>query len=117
MPPTKAKRPTDRQPKAVTITPTPVNVYTFEHEGVTYSLPSGATAVPLLPGRALRDAYIDGEAGQMRLAFLMLEAIDADPAALDALYDMPAPVMLEHVQGWMSLAPVEGDASLGESLS
>lgn len=114
MPPTKAKRPQDRQPKAVTITPTPVNVYTFTHQGKEYSLPAGETVVERVPGRAVRDAYLDGQEGQMRLGFTMLELVDADPGALDALYDMPASDMLEHVAAWMSMTPVEGEPSLGE---
>lgn len=113
MPP---KKPQDRQPKAVTITPTPVNVYTFEHDGHTYALPAGATAVDRVPGRVLRDAYLDGEGGQLRMGFTLLELVDADPGALDALYSMPAPEMLEHVAAWLSLQTVEGEPSLGESL-
>lgn len=113
MPPT--KKPQDRKPKAVTVTPTTVNVYTFDHEGTTYELPSGTSVVDQVPGQFIRDAYLDGENGQMRLGFAMLELV-AEPEALAALYAMPAPRMLEHVAEWMSMPTVEGDPSLGESL-
>lgn len=103
------KQPQDHKPKQQP------NVYTFRHNGTTYRLPSGETAVDKIPGKFLRDAYMDGDEGQMRLGFAMLENIDADPAALEALYSMPAPQMLEHLQGWMSFKPSEEDASLGES--
>lgn len=110
------KKPQDHKAKAVTITPTPVNVYSFDWRGQSYSLPAGETAIDRVPGRALRDAYLDGQEGQMKLALTMLELVDADPGALDALYDMPAPTMLEHVAAWMGMSTVEGEPSLGESL-
>ena len=81
----------------------------------TFALPPGETAVPKIPGKFLRDAYMDGDEGQMRLGFAMLEAVDADQGALDALYAMPAPEMLEVIQAWMTFKPSEEDASLGES--
>lgn len=109
MPP---KKPQDRKPKAVTATP--VNVYAFTWNGQEFTLPAGETAVDRISGRTLRDAYMDGDEGQMRLAITMLELVDADPAALDALYDMPAKRMLEHIAEWMAMAPVEGEPSLGE---
>lgn len=91
--------------------------YTFEHDGQTYALPPGETAVEKISGRFLRDAYMDGDEGQMRLGFAMLEHVDADEGALDALYSMPAPRMLEVIQEWMTFKPSEEDASLGESSS
>ena len=91
------------------------DVYTFEHDGTTYRLPPGETAVSKIPGRFLRDAAMDGEEGQMRLGFAMLEHVDADPGAVDALYAMPAPEMLVRIQEWMTFKPSEEDASLGES--
>jgi hypothetical protein len=110
------KTPQDHQPKAADA------AYSFtvaDDNGKprTYRLPPGETAVSKIPGKFLRDAYMDGDEGQMRLGFAMLEAVDADQGALDALYAMPAPEMLEHVQAWMSFKPSEEDASLGESSS
>lgn len=112
------KKPQDRMPKAaaITVTPTPVNVYTFTWEGVEYSIQAGETAMERVPGRALRDAFLDGDEGQMRLAFTLLEYVDSDPGALDALYAMPAPMMLDHVTAWMTTATVTGEPSLGESV-
>jgi len=109
------RKPQDHQPKAINVKATPVNTYVFTHDGIEYQLPSGTSVVDKVPGRLIRDAYVDGENGQMRLGFAMLELV-ADPDALDALYDMPAPVMLEHVAAWMNMDAAEGDASLGESL-
>lgn len=103
------KQPQDHKPKAEK------DVYTFRHDGKTYRLPPGETAAAKIPGRLIRDAALDGEEGQLRLSFAMLEAVDADPGALDALYSMPAPQMMEHVQAWMQFKPSEEDASLGES--
>jgi len=120
MPP-KKKQPQDHRPKqtgddVAVFSPTPVNTYTFTWEDTEYHLPAAASAVDKVSGRALRDAYMDGEAGQMRLALTMLELVDADPGALDALYDMPGPVMLQHIAAWMEVEPVEGEPGLGESL-
>lgn len=115
--PTTPKKPQDRKPKSVSVTATPVNLYAFTWQGQDFTLPAGETAVDRIPGRALRDAYLDGEEGQMRLALTMLELVEADPMALDALYSMPAPEMLEHIAAWMSMTTVEGDPSLGESSS
>lgn len=105
------KQPQDRKPKRS------ASVYRFTWDGQSYQLPSGETAVDKVPGRALRDAYMDGEDGQMRLGFAMLENVDADPAALDALYAMPAPIMLDHLQKWMEVRADETSATVGESLS
>lgn len=114
--PAAPKNPQDRKAKAVaTVTPTPVNVYAFTWQGQEHTLPAGETAAERIPGRVLRDAYLDGEDGQMRLSLRMLEAVDADPAALEALYDMPAPQMLDHIAAWMNMGTVAGDPSLGES--
>lgn len=107
--PKAAKRPTDHQrPKAD-------ELYTFTYQDATYTLPMATDGVAKVSGRQFRDAVMGGEEGQLRLGFAMLEAVDADPAALDALYDMPAPQMLEHISGWMEKAR-EGEATVGESL-
>ena len=112
--PTK-KQPQDHKPKAINVKPTSVSTYVFTHNGVEHVLPSGASVVDQVPGRFIRDAYLDGENGQMRLGFAMLELV-AEPETLEALYDMPAPVMMEHVAAWMSTAQPDGEPSVGESL-
>lgn len=113
------KQPQDRMPKA-----TAPKFYTFtakvkgddgKVKTVTHQLPLAEDAVPHLEGRALRDATLAGDAGELRLGFQMLEACQAKPEAVDALYSLPAPEMLEHIAGWMNFKPSEEDASLGES--
>ena len=90
------------------------DVFTFTHDGKIYTLPPGETAAEKMPGRFLRDAAMDGEEGQMRLAFAMLEAVVADGETLDALYAKPSTEMLEVIGDWMSFKAPEG-ASVGES--
>lgn len=94
---------------------TPEQMFTFEHDGKTYALPSALTKYDEVPGRLVRDAYMDGDAGEMRLSFTLLEMLDADPAAIDALYDKPAPEMLAIFRDWMQFRPAPEDATLGES--
>jgi hypothetical protein len=110
MPAKARKEPSDHKAKNGT-----APVYEFDWEGHTYQLPPAETAVPNMPGRLLRDAYMEGEEGQMRLGFAMLEHVDADPAAVAALYDMPAPDMLDHLQDWMKTRAEETAATVGES--
>lgn len=111
MPAKQRKLPQDHKPKATEDT-----TYAFEWEGHTFHLPPAETAVSAIPGRQLRDAYMDGEEGQMRLGFSMLENVEADPGALDALYSMPAPAMLDHIAKWMETRSSETGATVGESL-
>jgi len=119
---TAPRKPQDRKPKA---TEQP-SQFTFEHAEKTYELPSVESVASLVSGRTMRDAVMDGEEGQLRLAFFMLEKLDLsdldaakddDEAprlkTLDALYSKPAPEMLEIVQKWMTFKPA-GGVSLGE---
>jgi hypothetical protein len=110
--PKAAKQPTDRKPKQAEDPPT----YEFDYDGVTYALPPPDAAVARLPGQVLRDAYMDGDEGEMRMGFAMLENSDADPTVLAALYAMPAPEMLNHLQKWMELRASVVGATVGESL-
>lgn len=109
--PKTAKQPTDHQPKE----DEPRN-YTFAWDGSTYTLPPPDSAVDLVPGQVLRDAYMDGDEGQMRLGFHMLEKVAAEPGTVEALYAMPAPMMLTHLQSWMELRASTSEATVGESL-
>ena len=61
----------------------------------------------------MRDAVMDGEEGQLRLSFFMLEKLEDASEALDALYSKPAQEMLPIVEAWMKFKPA-GGASLGE---
>lgn len=90
-------------------------MFSFEHDGQTFELPSAVTKYDQVPGRLIRDAYMDGDDGEMRLGFTLLEMLDADEAAIEALYAKPAPEMLEIFRDWMRFRPSEEDASLGES--
>lgn len=102
------KAPQDRKPKAV-------EGFQFTGaDGKGHTLPHPSDGLKLLPGRAFRDALMDGEEGQIRMAFRCLELVvdDGDPA-LDALYDLQAPDMIEIVATWFSSADPSG-ATLGE---
>jgi len=105
---TAPRKPQDRKPKAVV-----PDTFTFEHAEETYTLPPVESVAALVPGRTMRDAVMDGEEGQLRLAFFMLEKLEDSAGAIDALYSKPAPEMLELVQGWMTFKPA-GGVSLGE---
>lgn len=89
--------------------------FTFEHEGQTHTLPAAQTKYDQVPGRLIRDAYMDGDDGEMRLGFTLLEMVDAEPGAVDALYAKPAPEMLAIFRDWMRFRPSEEDATVGES--
>lgn len=106
-----AKTPRDRQPKKEE------RLYRFTVDGKTWTLPPGEDAVKLIPGRMLRDAYMEGEDGQMRLGFAMLEHVDAEPGAVDALYSLPAPEMLDHLSAWMEVRRNDTAATVPESSS
>lgn len=93
----------------------PEQMFTFQHDGQTYELPSPLTKYDEIPGRLIRDAYMDGDEGDMRLGFTLLEMVDAKPEALDALYAKPAPEMLDIFRDWMRFRPTPEDANLGES--
>ena len=105
---TAPRKPQDRKPKAVA-----PETFTFDHEDVTYTLPPVESVAAIVPGRTMRDAVMDGEEGQLRLAFFMLEKLEGAEDAIDALYAKPAPEMLELVQSWMTFKPA-GGVSLGE---
>lgn len=103
------KTPQDRKPKASQ------EVYTFTVDGKTYKLPSASKASSKISGRILRNAALDGDEGQLALGFATLEAAGATEAAVNALYDMPAPETLEHLSAWMTFKASAEDASVGES--
>jgi hypothetical protein len=102
-------KPADRKPKQDS------DAYTFRHKGKVYRLPAGENVSDKLPGRFLRDAAMDGTEGQLRLSFAMLELVDGSPGALDALYEMPATQMMEHIEAWMNHKGSEDEPSVGES--
>jgi hypothetical protein len=107
MPPAR-RTPQDRKPKAKP------GEYTFDHDGKAYVIPPPSDALADIPGRAFRDALLNGEDGQLRFAFVCLEKVTADAAVLDALYSKPAPEMLEIVGAWFQSADLSG-ATLPQS--
>ena len=106
---TAPRKPQDRKPKAVEQPTT----FTFAHEDVTYTLPPIESVAGLVSGRTMRDAVMDGEEGQLRLAFFMLEKLEDSEDEIEALYSKPAPDMLEIVQSWMKFKAPNG-VTLGE---
>jgi len=106
------KAPQDHKAKA---SEEPVR-YRFTWQEQDYELPPPQMAVDRITGQALRDAYMDGQEGQMRLGFLMLENVEAESGAVEALYSMPAPAMLDHIAAWMETRDSETGATVGESL-
>jgi len=93
----------------------PEGMFTFEHDGTTHWLAPGETKVRDLPGRVYRDAYMDGDDGETRLKFALLELVDASEGALDALYSMPGSEMFAVLREWEMFKVSEEDADLGES--
>lgn len=102
-------RPADRKPKQGK------RFYTFRLDGKTYKLPAAETVAGSIAGRYLRDASMDGEEGQLRLGFAMLEKLPDCAEAVDALYELPAGEMMTHVLAWLTFKPAEDEPSVGES--
>lgn len=101
------KKPSDRLPKRAT-------KFTFEVDAKTYSLPLASVAAENVTGRQTRDALVDGELGQIRLGFLMLENCGADPKSIDALYDQSKDFTVQTLHDWMTFGDGDG-ASLPQS--
>lgn len=85
-------------------------------DGKVYKLPLASKGAPEISGRAMRDAVMDAEMGEMKLGFALLEACGAAPEAVDALYDMRSAEMLEVIGAWLQHGDGDG-ASLGKSSS
>lgn len=88
--------------------------FTFERDGVTYTLPHPSQALANLDGRALRDAVLGGQMGELALGFRCLEAVGADPAAIDAIYAMPVEQTSITILEWLRSADLSG-ATLPQS--
>ena len=88
--------------------------FTFEHDGEEYSLPPASTVAYKITGGQTRQSVLDGDIGQLRLSFLLLDALDesADEAR-EVLYAMPSPDMMPIIRAWLDYKPSDG-ASLGE---
>lgn len=104
---TAAKQPADHKAKPVP--------YTFDgDDGKTHSLPFASKGAEKLTGRDTRDALMNGDVGQLKLGFVMLEACGAKPEAIDALYDLSNVRCLEILGEWMTHGDGDG-ASLPQS--
>ena len=82
-------------------------------DGKAHKLPLVSEGHARLTGRDFRDAALGGDIGQVAYLFKLLEAARPDEAALDALYAMPQPDMLEILEKWGEHGDGDG-ASLGE---
>jgi len=98
------KAPADHKPKG----------FTFDHDGRTYTLPAPSQALANLDGRALRDALLGGQMGEIQLAFRCLEAVGADQATIDAIYAKPVAETTDVVVRWLRSADMSG-ATLPQS--
>lgn len=107
--PAAPRKPQDHKPKT-----SKSSGFTFEHDGATYSLPAPSQALANLDGRALRDALLNGTMGEIALAFRCLEAVDADPAAIDAIYAKPVTETTDIIVRWFRSADMSG-ATLPQS--
>jgi hypothetical protein len=110
MPPASRKTPQDRKAKAV-------DGFTFKHEGITHRLPPPGDVMTKIDGRAFRDMLMDGEAGELKLAFICLEAVCTEPddiLALNALYAKPFPETVKLAGEWFRSADTSG-ATLPQS--
>jgi len=105
--PSTARKPADRKPKATA-------GFEFTVAGKTYTLPHPSAALAKIPGRSFRDALLGGEEGEMKFGFVCLEAVDADPESIDAVYDLPADEMIALIGRWMGSIDKDG-ATLPQS--
>lgn len=89
--------------------------YTFnDADGKPHALPFASKGAEKLTGRDTRDALMNGDVGQLKLGFVMLEACGAKPEAIDALYDLPNARCLEILGEWMQHGDGDG-ATLPQS--
>lgn len=93
--------PQDRKPRKVT-------KFTFDIAGKPYTLPLASKAAAKVSGRALRDAALNGQEGQIALGFQMLDACGADQATIDAILDLPGPRTVQIIEDWLALGDGDG---------
>jgi hypothetical protein len=80
-----------------------------EHEVVkTFTLPFASKGAEKLTGRDTRDALMNGDVGQLKLGFVMLEACGAKREAIEAMYDLPNARCLEILGEWMTHGDGDG---------
>lgn len=102
-------------PKAPQDHKTKAKPFTFTGaDGETHTLPLASEGAGKVSGRAMRDAVMGGDLGEMKLGFSLLEACGADQAAVDALYDLSSTDMLDVLGKWMAHGDGDG-ASVPQS--
>ena len=79
-----------------------------------HTLPLASKGAEKVSGRVMRDALMDGDAGELKLGFAMLEACGASEAAVNAVYDLPSAECMEILGEWMSHGDGDG-ASVPQS--
>lgn len=100
------KQPADRKPAKG-------EPFRFTAGAKSYTLPNVTKGRTALTGRDLRDAALGGELGQLGYLLKALEAAKPSKAALDALYDMSQPDMMDVLSAWGEHGDGDG-ATLGE---
>lgn len=104
---TAPRKPADHKAKPVP--------YKFpDASGKMHTLPFASKGAEKLTGRDTRDALMNGDVGQLKLGFVMLEACGAKPEAIDAMYDLPNARCLEILGEWMEYGDGDG-ATLPQS--
>lgn len=71
-------------------------------DGKTHALPLASTGAEKLSGRVMRDAFMEGGSGELKLGFTLLETCGAPQATIGALYDLTAPDCMKVLGDWMS---------------
>jgi len=93
---TAPRKPQDRKPAKTA-------GFTFTgKDGKIHALPLASVGAEKLSGRVMRDAFMEGGAGEVKLGFTLLETCGAPKATIDALYDLTAPETLKVLEDWMS---------------
>ena len=77
-------------------------------DGKRHTLPLASKGAEKVEGRLLRNAALGDDGGDLALQFALLEACGATPAAINALYDLPAAKMVTLLQEWMSHGDGDG---------
>jgi len=102
------KAPQDHKPKAI-VEPTEVE-FTIGED--TYKLPRlNSEIIGKIEGRIVEGALLDGEEGQIRMAFALLRAVAGYEKTKEALRSQPFPEMAQILLGWVE----KSGSKLGES--
>lgn len=107
--------PPARRAPADHLAPAEHRPFTFTgRDGATHELPPPSDALLKIDGRTLRNAVLDGDTGEVALAFRCVEAVEPGAEVLDALYALPAPETSRVLVEWLRSRDASG-AGLPES--